>query len=98
MNTNMRAVLLLKERHVLDESTFVDIVIWQVPKPLRGSTHGFKYRLALVADDVCVLRFDNETGKGDHRHLGARQVPYVFSTLETLIADFWHAVEDWRSE
>ncbi len=67
----MRAVLLLKERHVLDESTFVEIVIWQVPKPVKGSAHGFKYRLALVADDVCVLRFDNETGKGDHKHLGA---------------------------
>jgi hypothetical protein len=52
------AILLLKERHVLDESTFVEIVIWQVPKPLRGSAHGFKYRLALLADDVCVLRFD----------------------------------------
>jgi hypothetical protein len=52
----------------------------------------------LVADDVCVLRFDNETGKGDHKHVGARQVAYVFTTLDGLIADFWQAVEDWRPQ
>jgi hypothetical protein len=50
-----------------------------------------------VADDVCVLRFDNETGKGDHKHVGARQVDYRFTTVDGLIADFWQAVEDWRS-
>jgi hypothetical protein len=94
----MRAVLLLREQHILDESTFVEIVIWQVPKPVPGSAHGFKYRLALVADDVCVLRFDNETGKGDHKHVGARQVAYGFTTVDGLIADFWQAVEDWRSQ
>ena len=25
--------------------------------------HGFKYRLALVADGICVLRYDNESGE-----------------------------------
>jgi Family of unknown function (DUF6516) len=32
----------------------------------------FKYRLALVADGICVLRYDNETGKNDHRHRGLK--------------------------
>lgn len=27
-----------------------------------------KYSLARVADGACVLRYDNEAGKGDHRH------------------------------
>jgi hypothetical protein len=78
-------------------SSFVETVIWRVPKPKRDSVHGFKYRLALVVDDICVLRFDNETGKGDHKHLGTRQVDYVFTALERLTADFWQAVEDQRS-
>jgi hypothetical protein len=81
---------------VLGEDRFADIVIWRVPKPVPGSAHGFKYRLALIVDDVCVLRFDNETGKGDHKHVGERQVPYDFTTLDRLVTDFWQAVDDWR--
>jgi hypothetical protein len=65
----MKGELLLDERHVLDVGTFVEIVIWQLPRPARGSLHRFKYRLALVVDGVCVLRYDNEAGKGDHRHI-----------------------------
>lgn len=92
----MRASLLLKERRVLGEDRFADVTIWRLPKPLPGSAHAFKYRLALVVDEVCVLRFDNETGKGDHKHVGERQVPYAFASLEQLVADFWHDVEKWK--
>lgn len=96
MNTNMRAALLLKERRVLGEGRFVDVAIWRVPKSISGSAHEFKYRLVLVIDEVCVLRFDNEAGKGDHKHVGAQQQPYAFTTLAQLLADFWQEVEDWR--
>ena len=92
----MQASLLLRERRVLGEDRFADVTIWRLPEPVPGSAHAFKYRLALVVDDVCVLRFDNETGKGDHKHVGARQVPYAFTTLARLVADFWQEVEDWR--
>ena len=81
---------------MLGEDRFADLTIWQVPNAVPGSAHTFKYRLAFVVDDVCVLRFDNETGKGDHRHVGADQVPYMFTTLEKLVTDFWQEVEDWR--
>ena len=67
MISNMDAEPLLNERHVLDARTFVEIVVWRLPRPLRGSTHRLKYWLALVRDGVCVLRCDNEAGKGDHR-------------------------------
>jgi hypothetical protein len=65
----MKAELLMNERHVLDARTFVEIVVWRLDRPVRGSIDRFKYRLALVADSVCVLRYDNEAGKGDHRHV-----------------------------
>ena len=93
----MRASLLLNQRLVLAENRFAEIVIWQVPKSVRGSVHGFKYRLAFVVDGACVLRFDNETGKGDHKHVGTVQTPYAFTNTAQLITDFWRAVEDWRS-
>jgi hypothetical protein len=75
------ARLLLRERRIIAEDRFAEIVIWQVPRALRGSRHRFKYRLAFVVDAACVLRFDNETGKGDHKHVGEIEAPYRFTTL-----------------
>jgi len=66
----MKAELLLKERHALPGDAVAELVIWRVPTPIKGCSHPYKYRLALVANGVCVLRYDNETGKGDHRHVG----------------------------
>ena len=88
----------LGERLVLNEGRFVELVVWLLPRPVSGSTHRYKYRMALIADGVCVLRFDNEAGKGDHRHVSERQVPYVFTTLDQPVSDFWQAVNEWRPE
>jgi len=92
----MAARLLLRERRIISEGRFADIVIWQLIDPLPGSAHGFKYRLAFVVDEVCVLRFDNEAGKGDHKHIGTKEVPYVFKSLAQLVTDFWNAIDEWR--
>jgi hypothetical protein len=95
-STNMRATLLLRERRVLGEGRFAEIVLWRVPPLVPGSAHEFKYRLAYVIDGVCVLRFDNETGKGDHQHSGDQERTYTFTSPERLIDDFWNAIENWR--
>ncbi|WP_244642709.1 DUF6516 family protein [Phyllobacterium sp. 628] len=71
------------------------MVVWLVPSPLKGSSHQYKYRFALVANNVCVLRYDNEAGKGDHKHIGEVEIPYVFSTINTLLLDFRNDVERW---
>jgi Family of unknown function (DUF6516) len=92
----MGADLLMDERHVLDAATFIELVIWRLPKPMRGSRHRFKYRLALVHNGICVLRYDNELGKGDHRHIRDSEGPYRFTDPDTLLADFWNDVEQWR--
>jgi hypothetical protein len=92
----MKATLLLDERHIIAVNAFVELVVWRVGKPIRGSRHDLKYRLALVVDGRCVLRYDNESGKGDHRHIGKREYPYTFSTPERLLEEFWSEVERWR--
>lgn len=92
----MRAEVLLRERHVLAEDMFAELVVWRLPRTLRGSTHRLKYRLALVVAGECVLRYDNEAGKGDHRHVGNAERDYVFTDFETLISDFWTDVQRWR--
>lgn len=88
----MRTRLLLRERRIVGEGRFADIVIWDLPRRVPESGHRFKYRLAFVVDGVCVLRFDNETGKGDHKHVGMEQSPYEFISIERLVTDFWNAV------
>jgi Family of unknown function (DUF6516) len=95
--TNMKAVPLLQERLILAENAFVELAVWQVPNPVSGSTHAFKYRLALVVDGECVLRYDNEAGKGDHKHFAGEQSHYGFTTPAQLLADFWNDVDRWRS-
>jgi len=92
----MKATPLLDERRVLSEDAFVELVVWQVPSPVWGSSHLFKYRLAFVVNGVCVLRYDNEAGKGDHKHVGDKESPYTLSSPAQLLADFWHDVDQWR--
>jgi hypothetical protein len=90
----MPAELLLDERHVLSETAFAELVVWRVPASVRGSTHEFRYRLALVIAGDCVLRYDNEAGKGHHRHAGAKEEKYRFRSAERLLEDFWTDVEE----
>ena len=92
----MNAELLLRERHALSEIAFVEMLVWRLPLPLPGSYHSFKYRLALVVSGSCVLRYDNEAGKGDHKHVGQDVVPYDFSTPKALLDDFWNDVDQGR--
>lgn len=94
----MKAVLLVRRRVVLSMNAFVEIVIWQVPEPAPPSNHPFKYRLAYVVNGRCVLRYDNERGKGDHRHIGFDESPYPFSTPERLMADFHADIKRWNDE
>lgn len=96
MIDNMNAELMLNECHVISGNAFVEIVVWRLPSPVTGCRHAFKYGLALVVDGHCVLRYDNEQGKGDHQHLDDEQIPYFFTTPRALLDDFWSDVDNWR--
>lgn len=86
----------MDERLAIAANAFAETVIWRVPEPMRGSTHRYRYRLAYVVDGECVLRYDNEAGKGDHRHVGEKETSHVFTTYEKLLTDFWTDVANWR--
>lgn len=94
----MDAELLLDRKDQLAVGVFQQLVVWRVPTPVRGSSHPYKYRLALVADEVCVMRYDNEAGKGDHKHWGDEQLGYTFTSLVQLLADFDADVDRWMDE
>lgn len=92
----MKAEPLLAERHIVAEAAFVELRVWRVPASVRGSAHGYKYALAYVVNGECVLRYDNEAGKGDHLHRNREEHPYRFTTPARLLADFWRDVDQWR--
>lgn len=66
----------------------VEMVVWSLPRALAERRHGLKYRLYCGRGGNCIVRYDNEAGKGDHRHYGNREENYRFESLEKLIADF----------
>jgi hypothetical protein len=84
-----KATLLLEFRAAQGE-LLVQMVLWQIPRPTKDRPHGLKYRLYLGRAGKTLIRYDNETGKGDHRHIGAgeEQAPYEFRSVEKLLNDF----------
>jgi hypothetical protein len=96
--TNMSAVSILNRRVADAGGGFAEYVVWLLPRPLPPSVHSFKYRLAYVKNGKCVVRYDNERGKGDHRHFGETEFQYMFSTPRQLIADFEADIVRWNHE
>ena len=94
----MKAQLVVRRRVVMRSDAFADLVVWRVATPVRGSSHTLKYSLAYVVRQVCVLRYDNEAGKGDHRHWGVHEAPYSFVDTDTLLADFARDIARWNDE
>ncbi len=92
----MPVVLLARAKEVRDDGSIIEIVIWELSEPLPPSTHRYKYRLYYGSGGASRVRYDNERGKGDHRHIGEGEEDYVFATIEQLLEDFRRDVENWR--
>jgi hypothetical protein len=93
----MDAVLLVHAKEIRDDGSIVEIVVWDLPEPMPTSTHQYKYRLYYGAGGSDRIRYDNERGKGDHRHVGRHEEQYVFTTVEQLLEDFRRDVESWST-
>lgn len=93
----MRATLLARTKEIRDDGTIVEVVIWELTEPLPPSQHLFKYRLFYGAPAEERVRYDNERGKGDHRHVAGRELTYVFVSVDQLLDDFERDVQNWSS-
>lgn len=72
----------------LDDGAILRVQVWELPRPVPGSGHRYKYRLFYGYPGKRMAGYDNERGKGDHRHLGGREQAYRFVSLEKLFDDF----------
>ncbi len=93
-----KAEKLLDERLLLDDGSILALRLWRVPEPVPPATHRFKYALFYGRPGERLVLFDNERGKGDHKHIREVENPYIFESVEKLIADFQEAVRAARKE
>ena len=84
----MRARLLAHSKEIRDDGAIVEIVIWELPRPVPPCTHRLKYRLFYGWPGLPVVRYDNERGKGDHRHADGAEHAYAFISVDQLLDDF----------
>lgn len=85
----MKAELLFKQRIEYDDGAIVEMVIWRVPSSVPPSSHGLTYSLFYGRPGSREVGYDNERGKGDHRHFKGIEISYPFTDVEQLMADFW---------
>jgi hypothetical protein len=96
----MRARLILDAKTVLADGRIIQRTVWQLPHPTADRPHGFKFRLYCGKDGQTIVRYDNETGKPAHRHVGPEEVEsaYEFISLRQLLQDFLADVESLSGE
>lgn len=94
----MKAELLFEQRVDFEDGAILEIVYWRVPSPVPPSIHNLKYSLFYGRPGTREVGYDNERGKGDHRHFQGVETPYTFTSIEQLLADFWADVERLRGD
>lgn len=84
----MKARLIYRNK-VITEDRISELVIWELPNKTPDRPHGIKYRL-YHGDKTgqCIVRYDNESGKGDHKHIADEEMLYKFISVEQLMKDF----------
>lgn len=92
----MPAIELMNTRIQIANNAFATIRILQVDPAIKGSRHLYKYSLAYVVDGVCVMRYDNERGKGDHKPIADQEYPITFTNIESLIVNFQNDINSLR--
>jgi hypothetical protein len=98
LNTMAKAVLVYQDKGLLPDSAIIELEIWQLPEKPEERPHGFKYSLYYGEDGKRIIGYDNERGKGDHRHYSDREEDYVFVSVDSLINDFLQDARNHRSK
>jgi len=83
-----KAELIYRDKAIFADGSILEMTIWRLPSTSSERKHGLKYSLYFGREGKRVVGYDNERGKGDHRHYGNREEAYRFVDVETLVADF----------
>jgi len=96
-NMSPKASLIIHDKDYDIHGNIVEIRLWSVPveqeRPL-----GFKYSLAYIVEGQRVVGYDNERGKGDHKHIDGVEYDYLLVSLQRLKVDFHADVTEWKGK
>ena len=95
MMPTMRAQKIKHDKITDELGNTVEIKIWSVPLT-PDKPDGYKYSLVYIVSGQRVLGYDNAEGKGHHRHYGALEEAYKFSSLKKLSIDFMKDIENYK--
>jgi hypothetical protein len=94
----MKSHLAFHDKAVYPDGSIIEMTIWELSGPVAGSRHMLKYSLFYGSHGRRIVGYDNERGKGDHKHIGEDEEAYLFTTVEQLVADFLSDVARERSK
>jgi len=94
----MKATLIIRDRLIFQDGAILEVKVWRVPVSVPPGSHFLKYSLFYGRPGERIVGYDNERGKGDHRHYGDHEENYAFVSIEKLMADFRRDVERERGE
>lgn len=83
-----KAVLFYSAKRTYPDGTIIEIRIWKLPSRTEERPHGYKYSLFFGRPGERLVGYDNERGKGDHKHMKGLQSSYVFVSVDQLISVF----------
>ena len=94
----MSVKLLFQDKFIYADGAIREMVIWRLPEADKERLHGLKYSLFYGYPGKSLVRYDNERGKGDHRHYSDKEETYNFVSVEQLMRDFNTDIERLRGD
>ena len=83
----MKAKLIVHRKERNEDGQITELKAWIVPVT-KYTPHGLKYSAVYIINGVRVIGYDNERGKGDHRHFAGVEKQYAFISMAQLVTDF----------
>ncbi len=91
------AYRIVEERNELGPDEFVEFRVHEVPRSAFFS-EGIKYSMSYVRKGNCILRYDNERGKGHHKHFNGEESDTEFAEINTHMKKFLQEVAEIRRD
>jgi hypothetical protein len=92
-NIAVAADLVLNEKTVFEDGSILQVRIWFVPTSVPPTRHRYKYSLFYRRPGERIVGFDNERGKGDHKHVLGVKTQFRFVSIAQLLTEFRTEVE-----
>ena len=90
--THKKAILLFHKKYEYADGEIVEVKAWAVP-PSPAKPEGIKYSFVYIGKEgTRIPGYDNAEGKGHHKHLGGRELPSEFLSIEWKIVQFTEEV------